>query len=276
MSVMDKIEIKNLEVYAKHGVFPAEKTHEQLFIVTASLFLDLRSAAKTDDLTKTLDYGWICSDIVRFFRENCFNLIETLAEKLAEKLLVENPLLQRVRLEIKKPHAPIGAQLETVSVEIERSRHMAYISLGSNVGDRGAYLNFALMELEETQSCNITDVSELVKTVPYGNVKQGEFLNACLIVETILTPHELLGLLQAIEKKAGRERSERWGPRTLDLDVIFYDDIVMSDDDLRIPHCDMQNRAFVLVPLCEIAPNKLHPVLGKTVKELLEELVNGD
>ena len=105
-----------------------------------------------------------------------------------------------------------------------------------------------------------------------GFIEQGDFLNGCLKMETLLPPHELMSLLLRIENETGRIRDMRWGPRTLDLDIIFYDDIVLSDDRLIIPHCEMHNRDFVLIPLCEIAPDMMHPVQKKTVSELLSEL----
>ena len=269
---MDIINIKNLEVFARHGVLPEEKVIGQKFLISASLFLDLHNAGMEDDLSKTLDYAEICNVIKASIEDNTFCLIETVAERLAEKLLVEHPSLQKVRLEIKKPWAPVAIPLETVSVEIERSRHIAFIALGSNIGDKKGYLNFAVDELNKTRSCRILSVSNFITTAPYGYTQQDEFLNGCLEMETLLTPHELLRLLLDIENKAGRVRDIRWGPRTLDLDIIFYDDIAISDSVLRIPHVEAHKREFVLAPLCEIAPYLMHPILKRTVSELLDEL----
>ena len=101
---------------------------------------------------------------------------------------------------------------------------------------------------------------------------QDNFLNGCLELETLLPPEELLEELNRIESEAGRERKVHWGPRTLDLDIIFYDDLIVQETELCIPHVDMQRRSFVLEPLAQIAPYKRHPVYGKTVKEMLEEM----
>ena len=269
---MDKIKIKNLEVFAKHGVYPEENVLGQKFLISAELYTDLRSAGKADDITKTLSYSEVCRAIKAFVEGNTFNLIETVAEKLAEELLVANPCLKGICLEVKKPNAPIAMTFETVSVEIERSRHTVYISLGSNIGDREKHLRFAVSELEKVRGCRVLQVSEFSYTTPYGNVKQDDFLNGCIEMETLLQPLELLELVHDIENKSGRVRDVRWGPRTLDLDIVFYDDLIMSCDVLRIPHVDMHRRDFVLIPLADIAPHLNHPVFNKTVEELLDEL----
>ena len=115
-------------------------------------------------------------------------------------------------------------------------------------------------------------VSSFLCTAPYGGVEQDDFLNGCMQIRTLLTPRELLDVLQGIEREAGRERKVHWGPRTLDLDIIFYDREVVDEEDLQIPHIEMQKRDFVLLPLREIAPHLRHPVTGKTVSEMAEEL----
>ena len=269
---LDKICIKNLEVFAKHGVYPEERALGQKFIISAELFLDLRNAGKSDELEAALDYGKICHVIKDFVEKKTYRLIEAVAENLAEKLLIEDPALKRVCLEIMKPWAPVTMHLETVSVKIDRRWSMAYIALGSNMGDREGYLRYAISELEKTHGCRVAQVSRFIDTEPYGYKEQDRFLNGCLALETLLRPLELLELLHEIEAKAGRVRSERWGPRTLDLDIIFYDDIIMSGEILTIPHAEAHKREFVLAPLNEIAPNLFHPILRKTVAEMLTEL----
>lgn len=272
---MDKIKIENLEVFANHGVFPEEKKLGQKFLVSAVLYLDTRKAGRTGDLKESVDYGGISHFIDCFMREHTYQLIESAAEQLAEALLLETPHLERINLEVKKPWAPIGLPLETVSVEIERQWHVAYIALGSNIGEKREYLEGAIRQLADTYACRVTKVSEFLVTEPYGMTEQDPFLNGCLELRTLLTPQELLHRLHEIEQNAGRERKIHWGPRTLDLDILFYDDLVLEEDELCIPHVDMQNREFVLRPLCEIAPYKRHPVYGWTVKEQLEKITGG-
>lgn len=287
---MDKIKIENLEVFARHGVFPEENKLGQKFLVSAVLYTDTRRAGKTDALSASTDYGEVCRFIDMFMREHTFSLIERAAECLAEELLIHIPGLEKVRLEVKKPWAPIGLPLETVSVEILRQWHRAYIALGSNMGDRKAYLDQAVKALDslplfpakggedsgkegDRSSCTgaVERVSKYYETAPYGMTEQEDFLNACLSLRTLLTPEELLEELHRIEQEAGRERIIHWGPRTLDLDLIFYDDLILESDELCIPHVEMHKRRFVLEPLCEIAPYRRHPVYGKTVQEMLED-----
>jgi len=269
---VDKINIKRLEVFAYHGVLPQEKKHGQVFVVSAELYLDLSVAGKIDDLNETVDYGEICHVIKAFVIDNRFDLIETVAEGLAEKILIENPCLKKVWLEVEKPNAPIPLNFEAVSVEIERGWHVAYLGLGSNLGDRAEHLRFAVRELEKMSDCRVLEVSSFISTPPYGYEEQGDFLNGCLKLETLLPPRKLLDKLLRLENKAGRIRDMRWGPRTLDLDIIMYDDLVVSNNRLVIPHVEMHKRDFVLRPLSEIAPNLVHPIYNKTVSELLGEL----
>ena len=269
---MDKIKIQNLEIFANHGVFPEENVLGQKFLVSATLYTSTRKAGKTDELTSSIHYGEVSQFITEFLKEHTFKLLERAAESLAEALLLQTPGLERVQLEIKKPWAPIGLPLETVAVEIERGWHTAYIALGSNMGDKEQYLNRAIQSLNGIPCCEVTKVSSFLVTEPYGVTDQDDFLNACLELRTLLTPRELLDELHRIEQEAGRERIIHWGPRTLDLDIIFYDDLIIEEEDFCIPHVEMHKRDFVLRPLSEIAPYKHHPCSKKTVRELLEEL----
>lgn len=268
----DQITIKNLEVYANHGVFPEEQKLGQKFIISAILYTDTRIAGKTDDLEASIDYGTICQTITRFLKEHTYNLLERAAEMLAEDLLLHTKGLSSIQLEIKKPWAPIGLPLETVSVAIERGWHTVYLGMGSNIGNKEDYLLQAVQALKETASCQVEAVSDFLVTKPYGVTDQDDFLNGCIKLRTLLTPRELLDRLHHIEQEAGRERTLRWGPRTLDLDILFYDDLILGEADLCIPHVDLPNREFVLRPLCEIAPYLHHPATGKTVREMLQEL----
>lgn len=270
---LDRIRIRDLEVFANHGVLPEENALGQKFVVCADLYTDTRRAGKTDDLTDSVHYGEVSAFISLYLKKHTFKLLESAAEKLAEELLLKYQAVRRIRLEIKKPWAPIRQSLKTVSVEIIRGRHRAYIALGSNMGDREKYIKDAVKALDKIRGCRVKQISELIQTEPYGMTEQEDFLNGCLELETLLTPGELLAELNRIEMEAGRERRIHWGPRTLDLDILFYDDRIIQENNLCVPHVDLHRRKFVLKPLAQIAPYKRHPVYGKTVTEMLRELI---
>lgn len=268
----DQIKITDLEVFANHGVFPEENKLGQKFLISAVLYTDTRKAGKTDDLTASIHYGEVSAFITKYMKEHTYQLLERVAETLAEEMLKSISGLCKIDLEIKKPWAPVGLPLKTVSVKISREWHTTYIALGSNIGDSETYLNEAVKKIGQIPTCTVEKVSSYLVTEPYGVTDQPDFLNACLKMRTLLYPEELLKELNRIEKEAGRERIIHWGPRTLDLDILLYDDIVLEEDDLCIPHVEMHKRSFVLEPLAEIAPYKRHPVYGKTVREMLEEI----
>ncbi|MBB5754208.1 2-amino-4-hydroxy-6-hydroxymethyldihydropteridine diphosphokinase [Prosthecomicrobium pneumaticum] len=141
----------------------------------------------------------------------------------------------------------------------------AHLGLGSNLGDRAAALSAAVGDLRRAPGVSVTRVSSLYETPPWGPVPQGSYLNACIAIETTLPPRALLELCLAIERAHGRERRVRWGPRTLDIDVLAYGDRTVEAPDLHIPHPRLTERAFVLVPLAEIAPDLV--IAGRTVAD---------
>jgi 2-amino-4-hydroxy-6-hydroxymethyldihydropteridine diphosphokinase len=148
---------------------------------------------------------------------------------------------------------------------------IVYISIGSNLGDREENCRKAIKLLKEN-GIVVKKQSSMHETEPWGIKDQQKFINMAIEVETDKKPEELLRILKEIEKEIGRTETTKWGPRVIDLDIIFYDDLILKSQDLEIPHPLLQEREFVLKPLCEIAPDKKHPVTGKTVKEMPEKL----
>jgi 2-amino-4-hydroxy-6-hydroxymethyldihydropteridine diphosphokinase len=133
----------------------------------------------------------------------------------------------------------------------------AYLALGSNLGDRAAHLQQAIDQLARRDDIEVVAVSGVYATDPVGGPEQGEYLNAVVAVDTTLAPHPLLHVAQAIEQAASRERSVRWGPRTLDVDLLLHDDSTIDDAELTVPHPRMWERDFVLVPLRDVAPERV-------------------
>lgn len=271
---MDKIKITNLEVYCHHGVFAEENVLGQKFLVSTELYTNIEEAASGDDITKSINYGEVCHYIKELMEKNTFKLIESVAECLATKILIRFPLAEKIKIEVKKPWAPIMLPIETVAVEIEREWHTAYLSIGSNLGDKKDNLDKAIALLNADEYSRVTKISEYIITEPVGEVEQDDFLNGALEVKTLRSPNRLLDIIGDIESQLKRERKIHWGPRTIDLDIIFYDNIIIDTEKLTIPHPEMQKRGFVLKPLLEIAPKVIHPILGKNMIQLLNELDN--
>ncbi|MBP1533283.1 MAG: 2-amino-4-hydroxy-6-hydroxymethyldihydropteridine diphosphokinase [Ruminococcus sp.] len=269
---MDKICIEELKIFAHHGVFEHENINGQNFYVNAVLYVDTEKAGRTDCLEDSVNYGTVCELISKVMTENTYKLIETAAQSVAEAILSEYDLVESVDIEISKPEAPIDMEFWSVSVKIHRGWHDVLVALGSNMGDSRSYIENAVDELKNSRFNKDIRCSELIVTKPYGYTEQDDFINGAVRFKTMLSPRGLLDLLHDIENKADRKREIHWGPRTLDLDIIFYDKEIVDEDDLIIPHADMHNRTFVLEPAAELMPNYRHPIIGKTVAQLLEGL----
>ena len=148
--------------------------------------------------------------------------------------------------------------------------HTVYIALGTNLGNRLANLRAAIQAMPP--EIQVLAESHVYETPPWGYEEQPAFLNMVIKAETKLEPEPLLKRLKQLEVELGREQNFRWGPRLIDLDILFYDDLVLDSPPLVIPHPRLHERAFVLVPLADIAPNYIHPVLDRPVRELLAQV----
>ena len=269
---MDKIHIKDLEIIGFHGAILEEKVLGQKFVLSFELDVDLRQAGKNDDLTKTVHYGELAQKVEEEFTKTSYDLIEKAAEEICEFVLLNYPLVKKVKLLLKKPWAPTRKHVEYVAVEIERKWNKVYIAAGSNLGDKEETLKEAIYKIDKRKDCVVTKVSNFYTTDPVGYEDQDQFVNCVFEIDTLQTPSELMDTLLEVEKDFKRERIIRWGPRTLDLDIIFYNDIISYDEHILIPHPRAHERQFVMKPMCDINPYYVHPIYRKRVMDISSEL----
>ncbi len=269
---MGHIAIRELKIFAHHGVFEEETENGQYFYIDADLDVDTWEAEHTDDLSASVHYGEVSLFIREIFTKENHLLIERAASVLAEAVITKFKKINGVKIRIYKPSAPIPMTFKTVFVESERRWHTAFIATGSNMGDSRKNIAEAVKMLAETPGIELVKESALIVTKPYGYVDQDDFVNGCVQVRTWLPPIKLLHRMQAIEKALYRERLIHWGPRTIDLDLLFYDQEIISHPELVVPHPDMKNRLFVLEPMQDVAPWWLHPVTHQTMAQMIEAL----
>ena len=268
----DKICIRGLRIFAHHGVYEEETRLGQTFVVNATLYTSTKKGGLQDCLEETISYADVCQFITDYLQQNTWKLLEAAVEHTCRALLLHYPLLHKVELALEKPSAPIPLPFDSVSVCITRSWHRVFVAMGSNMGDKQAYLDSAVQAMKSNSCIRFNKASTYYVTEPYGGVEQDDFLNAAIELETVYSPEELLDFLHDLEKAAKRERIVHWGPRTLDLDIRLYDNLVQDDPVLTLPHPDMQNRDFVLKPMAELSPHFVHPVLHQSMQSLLNNL----
>jgi len=253
----DHIYINGLRLLALVGVLPHEREVLQPVQVDIDMEVDLLEAGLTDNLVDSADYGAISVAVAETVRMSTDLLLERLASRIAERVL-QFDHVEVVDVRLTKLRPPIPEDVDSSAVRILRTRvdmrvparHRAIVALGSNLGDRGAYLRFGLERLS-----NVVAQSQVFETDPVGGPEnQGPYLNMVAIVDTDLDPFALLRRLLQIEAEAERVRKVRWGPRTLDLDLLFYDDCTIQSEELTVPHPRFAERRFVLEPLAEVAP----------------------
>lgn len=271
---MDTIKINDMRFFGYHGVFEEETVNGQYFRINAKMKINTYPAGVSDELDRSVSYADVFEDCKKMVEGEPYKLLEAVAQQLAAQILQKYDLIEEVTIEVIKERPPIVGFDGTAAVEITRKqkRNIVYISLGTNIGDREGFLNAAIEELKSNSSLAVSRISSIYETKAVGLVDQADFLNQVVEVRTSLTKYELLDLIQRIEYKQGRDRIIRWGPRTLDIDILMYNNEMNNDEKLLIPHPRMVERAFVLVPFVEIAQATQVPGTGKTVRELLDEI----
>ncbi|MGI9612678.1 MAG: 2-amino-4-hydroxy-6-hydroxymethyldihydropteridine diphosphokinase [Acidimicrobiales bacterium] len=257
----DIISISGLRAVAIVGALPHEREIAQPLGIDLRLEVDLHDAGATDELGDTVHYGLVSERVVACVEESKDILLERLVARIADEVLAFDRV-DAVEVTLTKLRPPIAADAETTAVTIRRTAarasaasatsHRAFLALGSNLGDREAYLRFAVRQLGE-----VVAMSQIYETAPVGGPDdQGPYLNMVIEVATSLDPFALLRRCQRIEAEAARQRLVRWGPRTLDVDIVAYDDIEITSDELTVPHPRFAERRFVLAPLADIAPER--------------------
>ena len=257
----DQIRISELRAMAVVGALPHEREAAQPLQIDLVLDVDLHDAGRSDELGETVHYGLVADQVSALVTESKDVLLERLATRIADEVLTFGRV-EAVEVELTKLRPPIAVDAATTSVRIRRTiadrehspttTHRAFIALGSNLGDRESYLRLAVAGLSP-----IVAQSQVYETDPVGGPDdQGAYLNMVVELETTLDPFALLRRCQRIEGEAMRQRVVHWGPRTLDVDIVLYDDVVIDSPELVVPHPRFAERRFVLTPLSEIAPDR--------------------
>lgn len=259
-AVSDHILISDLRVVGVVGVLDHERSTPQPLRIDVDIHVDLHDAGLSDDLTETVHYGEVCTALAEVARTTSDQLLERLAQRMADTVL-GFARVAAVDLTLTKLRPPIPEDVQSSAVRIHRVKtsssalaaHTAILALGTNLGDRVGYLQFAIDRLGES----IVRQSQVFETDPVGGPDgQGAYLNMVVEITTELDPYALLRWLHRIEADAGRSRTVHWGPRTLDLDLLFFDDVVIAGGNLAVPHPRYAERRFVLAPLSEVRPDK--------------------
>ncbi|USR79617.1 2-amino-4-hydroxy-6-hydroxymethyldihydropteridine diphosphokinase [Arcanobacterium pinnipediorum] len=275
MALNDAIRLTGIRAYGTHGVLEVEHVQRQEFVVDVELLLDTDRAAHTDDISHTINYALVADEIVAVIEGEHCDLIETLAHRILNRIM--DPRIVSAEVVVHKPHAPIEHPFSDVSVSIMREgplfaeqQRNYVIAIGSNLDNPEEHVRRAIAELSDFGEW-VDDVSSLYRTKPVlapGQDTQPDYINAVVSITSPTPPMAMLEFLHMVEDSHGRQRSEHWGARTLDLDIINVSGITSDYPVLLLPHPRAHQRRFVLEPWLEIDPQaKLN---GTAIAQLLD------
>lgn len=249
----DRIELKGCRFKSHIGYFDFEQEAGQTFVIDLTYVLGRPEATETDALEDSLSYADVYETLRAFMAQAHHRLLERAAQELADLLFATYPTIDALELTLKKPEAPIDGAFEHMAFTVYRRRWTPVgIALGANLGDARQTLFDTSRKLHLAPEFRRQRVSSLYRSDAWGVEDQPDFYNAVLLAETTLSPWELLDYLKGLEREAGRTPTTRWGPRSLDCDLLFYEGCVMNHPKLTLPHPRMEQRSFVMVPLREV------------------------
>ncbi|KAI8374181.1 Dihydropteroate synthase-like protein [Radiomyces spectabilis] len=301
----DVLFVKDLRLHTIIGVNPWEREEKQVVVINLTLYPSKLALEGEEENQKTHNLRTVVRTLSRYIEQSDYKTVEAFAVAIA-RVALEKCHLNKITVRLEKPSAIVFADASGIEVTRDRAwltqvlneekaagqvfahhamensvlreipsdyTHTAYIAVGSNIGDRRDNIYRALDLLEKECNCIVADTSFLYETPPMYYTKQDAFLNGACKVFTSLEPIDLLAKLKHVENTLGREPTFRNGPRPIDLDIIFFDDLILETETLTIPHISVQEREFVLWPLCDIARDMEHPRLYKTCGQLLSQLL---
>lgn len=270
---MEKIVMKNLGFYAYHGAMSEENVLGQKFFLDVELICDIAEAGYSDDVLDTVHYGEVYETIKNVMENERYDLIEKVAQRIIDDIFEKFEKVKEIEVAVKKPEAPVPGIYDYFGVTFRRKRkefsNRAYLGIGGNIGDRKENIENALKLLNKSESIKVVKVSSLYETEPWGYTDQDWFMNIVAEIETELNPYDLLEYCQKVENELKRVRKIRWGPRTIDVDILLYDGFESDDEKLTVPHPRMTERAFVMVPLFEI--NDDIEINGENIKDIMRD-----
>lgn len=279
VAMSDLIRIAGVRAHGCHGVLAEERTRDQLFVVDVEMEVDATPAQEADDVARTISYADVARDATDVITGESVNLIETLAGRIAAKVMARDPL--SVSVTVHKPQAPVGLPFSDVYVTVRRNgplmdseagiRHVV-LALGANLGDTRTTLGWAVEQIRglDVHVCSVSSFRETEPLLAPGQAAQPNYTNAVLTLDTALAPLALLEQLQRIEVRGGRVRHEHWGARLLDIDVIDIENVTSGAARLTLPHPRAAERLFVLEPWASIEPEAT--LAGVPIRDLIARM----